>query len=177
MALLGAAFATAGCGLGPGAGVGEVSLTATRDFGAAQVLAPVREGAAESDTAMRVLERNAEVSTRYGGRYVRSIDGVSESSRGGRRYDWFFYVDGVESPVGAADLSLRGGEAIWWDYRDWSSALSVPAVVGSWPAPLAGGYEGKRHPVAVECRGAGAACAMVKARLKHAGVAFAFCRA
>lgn len=170
LALLGAALAAAGCGFGAGAGVGEVSLRVTRDFGAARVAAPAREEASESDTVMRVLERDADVGTSYGGRYVRSIEGVSEATRGGRRYDWFFFVDGVEAPVGAADFPLRGGEAIWWDYRDWSSALYVPAVVGSWPEPLRDGYEGRRHPVAVECLAAGAACGVVRSRLARAGV-------
>ena len=170
LALLGAALATAGCGLGAGAGVGEVSLRVTRDFGAAQVSAPARDEASESDTVMRVLDREAEIETSYGGRYVRAIDGLSEATRGGRRYDWFFFVNGIEASVGAADFPLRGGEAIWWDYRDWSRALYVPAVVGSWPEPFADGYEGKRHPVAVECRGAGGACGVVRARLARAGV-------
>ncbi len=170
IALLGAAPAAAGCGLGPGAGVGEVSLTVTRDYGARPVLAPVRDEASESDTAMRLLERSADISTRYGGGFVRSIDGLAEATDAGRRYDWFFYVDGVESPVGAADFPLRGGDAVWWDYRDWSAAEYVPAVVGSWPRPLVGGYEGKPRPVTVECRGAGAACGVVRSRLAAAGV-------
>lgn len=173
LALLGALLAAAGCGLGAGAGVGEVSLRATRGFGAAPVIGPVREAASEADTAMRVLDRNAEIETGYGGRYVRSIGGVGEATRGGRRYDWFFFVDGVEAPVGAADFPLRGGEAIWWDYRDWSGALYVPAVVGSWPEPFVHGYGGRRHPVAVECMGGGAACGVVRRRLADAGVGVA----
>lgn len=168
--LLGAALAAAGCGFGPGSGVGEVSLTVTRDYGAERVLPPATDEASESDTVMRVLERTAEISTRYGGGFVRSIGGLAEAARDGRRCDWFFYVDGVESSVGAADFPLHGGEAIWWDYRDWSAASRVPAVVGSWPRPLAGGFDGQTHPVALECRGGGAACAAVRRRLNGAGI-------
>ncbi len=171
IALLLAALAAAGCGLGPGEGVGDVSLTVTRDYGAQRVLPPAIDEASESDTVMRVLERNAEISTRYGGGFVSSIEGLAEAIRDGHRYDWFFYVDGVESPVGAADFPLDGGEAIWWDYRNWAAASRVPAVVGSWPRPLAGGYEGKSHPVALECRGAGTACTEVRRRLEAVGVA------
>jgi hypothetical protein len=170
IALLGAALAAAGCGFGPGSGVGEVSLTVTRDYGARRLLPSVRDEATESDTVMRLLDRSAEISTRYGGGFVRSIDGLTEATHDGRRYDWFFFVNGVESSVGAADFPLRGGEAIWWDYRDWSAAEYVPAVVGSWPQPLADGYEGKRRPVAIECRGAGAACGAVRSRLVAAGI-------
>jgi hypothetical protein len=171
IALLAAALAAAGCGIGPGAGIGEVELRVTRDYGASPVVQPRVESASESDTVMRVLDRNAEISARFGGGFVSSIEGLAEGGRDGRRLDWFFYVDGVESPIGAADFSLRGGDAIWWDYRDWSSAEQVPAVVGSWPQPFETGYEGRRHPVAVECLGGSGACAEVRRRLARAGVA------
>jgi Domain of unknown function (DUF4430) len=165
-----AALAAAGCGLGPGRGLGDVSLTVTRDYGAEPVLAAKTDGATESDTVMRVLDRNAEISTRYGGGFVQSIEGLEGEEGDGGPHDWFFYVNGVESTVGAADYPLHGGEAIWWDYRDWGAAMRVPAVVGSWPQPFAGGYDGRRRPVAVECRGGGRACAVVRQRLEGAGV-------
>jgi hypothetical protein len=149
--------------------VGEVSLTVTRDFGAKRLAGPVRDRIAESDTAMRVLDRNADISTRYGGAFVQSIDGLEGARRGGRPYDWFFYVNGLWSPVGAAEYGLHGGEAIWWDYRDWSASTRVSAVVGSWPQPFAGGYEGSRHPTSVECDGAAVACEIVRRRLRGAG--------
>lgn len=169
IALLAVALATAGCGIGAGAGVGEVSLTVTRDYGAERVLGPEREAASESDTAMRQLDRNADISTRYGGRFVSSIDGTAAATRGGDRFDWFFYVNGVESPVGAADYALRDGDSVWWDYRNWSAAEGVPAAVGSWPQPFRDGYEGESHPVAVECLGGGEACGEVSVRLGAAG--------
>jgi Domain of unknown function (DUF4430) len=166
--LLLAALAAAGCGLGAGAGIGGVELTVTRESGSVPMLRRTVD-AKESDTVMRVLEGNADITTRYGGGYVQSIDGFAEARRGGRPYDWFFYVDGVESPIGAADYVLRGGEQIWWDYRDWSATAHVPAVVGSWPAPFAGGYEGRAHPVTVECLGGGSVCPEVRRRLRAAG--------
>jgi hypothetical protein len=171
-ALLLAAFAAAGCGLGPGDEVGGVGLTVTRDFGTAAMLHRQVE-VRESDTVMRVLEGSAEVDTRYGGGFVHAIDGVEEAQRDGHPYDWFFYVDGIESPVGAAEFPLHGGERIWWDYRDWLATNNVPAVVGSWPAPFVSGYEGERHPVAVECRGGGAACERARAALERAGASVA----
>jgi uncharacterized protein DUF4430 len=171
-ALLLAALAAAGCGLGAGADVGGVELTVTREFGATSMLRSQAE-AHESDTVMRVLEGSAEISTRYGGGYVQSIEGVEEAQHGGAPYDWFFFVDGVESPIGAADYSLRGGERIWWDYRDWAATNQVPAVVGSFPAPFTNGYEGRSHPVAVECEGGGGACARVRGALADAGVTVA----
>jgi hypothetical protein len=168
--LVGAAIATAGCGVGPGEEVGEVSLTVTRDYGAEEVQPEATDEVSESDTVMRVLDREADIETRFGGGFVSAIESLAEATLDGRRYDWFFYVNGVESPVGAADFDLHGGEAIWWDYRDWSAASRVPAVVGSWPRPLAGGYEGEAHPVALECRGVPDACATARDRLNDAGV-------
>jgi len=149
-ALICAALATAGCGLGPGADVGAVRLTVTREYGAVPVL-DRSVAARESDTVMRVLEGETEIATRYGGGFVHSIDGVAEGQRGGDPYDWFFYVDGVESPIGAAEYDLTGGERIWWDYRNWAATNHVPAVVGSWPAPFSDGIGGRRYPVVVEC--------------------------
>ena len=164
-----ALLAVAGCGLGPGDDVGSVELTVTRDFGAEPMLQRSVGDVAESDTVMRVLERNAEIETRYGGGFVHSIEGIEAEDRGGPR-DWFFYVDGVESPVGAADYPLEGGERIWWDRHDWGATNHIPAVVGSWPAPFTDGYGGRSYPVAVECRGGGDACATVRERLGAAGV-------
>jgi hypothetical protein len=162
------ALAAAGCGLGPGQGLGDVSLTVTRDYGAEPVLAAKTDEVTESDTVMRVLERNAEISTRYGGGFVQSIEGLEGEEGDAGPHDWFFYVDGVESTVGAADYQLHGGEAIWWDYRDWGAAMRVPAVVGSWPKPFTGD-DGRGGPVAVDCRGGGRACGTVRRRLEDTG--------
>jgi len=168
--LLGAAVVAAGCGLGPGDKVGTVDLTVTREFGAVKMAESSGE-ANESDTVMRFLEGEVEdLETRYGGGYVKSIDGVGESERGGHPYDWFFYVNGVESPVGAAEVSLEGGEQVWWDMHNWSATAHVPAVVGSWPAPFTTGWEGHAPGlVNVECRLAGPACDAVQAALTNAG--------
>jgi hypothetical protein len=148
-----------------------VSLIVTRDFGAERVIAPVSEAVSEADTVMRVLERDAHIETRYSGGFVQSIEGLEADEEGsGGPSDWFFYVNGVESTTGAAEVSLHGGEAIWWDYHHWTAAMRVPAVVGSWPQPFSGGYEGSRHPVSVLCRGGGKACEIVRERLEAAGV-------
>lgn len=167
--LCGAALVAAGCGLGPGSGVGTVDLTVTREFGAVKISESSGE-ANESDTVMRFLEGEDEIETRYGGGYVKSIDGVTESEREGHPYDWFFFVNGVLSPIGAAEVSLEGGEKIWWDIHDWAATEASPAVVGSWPAPFTTGWEGHAPVVVVECDGGGAACGTVSAALEKEGV-------
>jgi hypothetical protein len=164
--------AVAGCGFGAGpSSSGTATLAVTRDYGSETLLDATEEDPAESETVIRLLDREAEISTRYGGGFVQSIGGLAGAERGGRRYDWFFYVNGVESSVGAADVHLRGGDRIWWDYRDWTDAMRVPAVVGSWPEPFAQASSdpSERRTVPVECGGPRAACAAVADRVRDAG--------
>jgi hypothetical protein len=144
------AAVVAGCGLGPGKGQGDVTLTVTRDYGQ-HVLRERTEAIHETDTVLRVLDRSTHITTRYGGGFVQSIDGLEGTRSGGRSSDWFFYVNGIESPVGAAQYDLSGGDRIWWDYRDWTAAMRVPAVVGSWPEPFLHGFKGQRWQTYVDC--------------------------
>jgi Domain of unknown function (DUF4430) len=166
-----AAAALAGCGLGPGAVPTGIHLTVSRDFGA-QVLtrtsAPKANGA---ETVMSLLVRNAKVTTKYGGGFVQSISGHSGGEAGGDPTDWFYYVNGIEAPKGAAATNVHPGDHIWWDLHDWSQTDDVPAVVGSYPEPFLNGTEGKRLPVRVECAAAQSApCRTVIARLRALGV-------
>lgn len=106
----------------------------------------------ESDTVIRALDREADITTRYGGKFVQSIDGIEGDTEGGRVSDWFFFINGIESSTGAADVPVRAGDRIWWDYRDWTAAMRAPAVVGSWPEPFAQASAGaERLPVEVVC--------------------------
>src|SRR5204862_1805145 len=63
-------------------------------------------------------------------------------------------------------------DRIWWDYRDWTGAMRVPAVVGSWPEPFAqASIPAKgRLPVRVECATSRQVCGTVADRLAVAGV-------
>jgi len=149
-ALVLCAMAAAGCGLGPGEETGTIDLTVTRDYGREELIEGTEETNA-SDTVLRVLDRRADVETRYGGGFVQSIDGLAGGFEGDRRFDWFFYVNGVESSVGSAEFDLSGGDRVWWDYRDWTSAMRVPAVVGSYPEPFVHGFQGDEWPVQVVC--------------------------
>jgi hypothetical protein len=120
---------------------------------------------------MSLLMRNHRVKTRYGGGFVQSVDGHSGGTQGGDPVDWFYYVNGVQAPKGAADTDVHPGDRIWWDLHDWSQADDVPAVVGSFPEPFLHGIGGKRLPVRVECAEvASAPCQTVVTRLRTAGV-------
>jgi hypothetical protein len=165
----------AGCGFGAGNSTGDVTLTVTRDFGTATLHEGAdeqTESASQGDTVMRLLQRSYDVKTRYGGGFVQEIDGVAGGREAGRRADWFYYVNGIEAPVGAAERRLTGGDRIWWDHHQWDAAQRVPAVVGSFPEPFKSGSEGKRYPVRLVCPGDDErSCDEVQQRLEDAGVA------
>ncbi len=163
--------ALAGCGLGPGKAPSAVQLLVTRDFGASTLRSSGAPQVKGEETVMRLLQRNASVATRYGGGFVQSIDGLAGGSEGGEPVDWFYYVNGVQAPKGAAATTVHPGDHIWWDRHDWSQTEEVPAVVGSFPEPFLNGIEGKRLPVSVECASPHATpCRTVIDRLRAAGV-------
>jgi hypothetical protein len=146
------AAAVGGCGLGAGSTPdAPIALTVTRDFGATSLVELPDAKVAGADTVMRVLQRNAKVSTRYGGQFVQAIDGVAGGRRDGRPVDWFVYVNGILTDQGAGAVDVHGGDRIWWDHHDWSATPDARAVVGSYPEPFVHGTGGKRLPVRVEC--------------------------
>jgi Domain of unknown function (DUF4430) len=165
------AVGVAGCGFGSGeASEGEAMLTVTRDYGSQRLVEATEEDPPESETVIRFLDREADITTRYGGGFVQSIEGLPGTIEDGRSFDWFFYVDGIESSVGSAEREVRGGHRIWWDYRDWTDAMRVPAVVGSWPEPLLQASADDPLEVGVECEASAAACDEVEAQLAGAEV-------
>jgi hypothetical protein len=170
LALLAAAL-LGGCGLGAGEEQeGGARLRVTRDFGH-QELGSVRvESLREDETVMRLLRSGFQVDTRFGGRFVQAIDGLEGSRPAGMR-DWFFFVNGVESEVGAAEYELSPGDRVQWDYRRWDAAMRVPAIVGAFPEPFLSGLEGERRPVRVECDEEDSApCRDARRTLDRAGV-------
>jgi Domain of unknown function (DUF4430) len=137
------AVALAGCGSSSSAGAsGRATVWVTRDRGAV-VLHAAKVPAGVS--AMQALDRVAEVKTRFGGRYVRAVDGVEE--RGNRA--WFYYVNGYLADRSAAEYRLRPGDLEWWDYRAWRDPAQDPVVIGAFPQPFLNGYDGKRRPAVV----------------------------
>ena len=160
--------ALAGCGLGPGKGTTGVTLTVTRDFGVAPVASVSEAHVTGSQTVMRMLERSFRVTTRYGGGFVQSINGLSGSAS---RRDWFYYVNGVQADRGAAGTAVHRGDRIWWDLHDWSATDSIPAVVGSFPEPFLHGIGGRRWPTTLACASdTMTACNRVASELKALGV-------
>ena len=151
---------------------GSVRLVATRDFGKQPLLSATEDPIEGGETVMRMLMRNGDVKTRYGGRFVNEIKGVGSRTSATRKLDWFYYVNGIEADVGAAERKLASGDRIWWDYHDWSAVMRVPAVVGSFPEPFLHGSEGKRFPIRIDCgQDDRKACSAVSDRLEAADIA------
>jgi hypothetical protein len=125
-------LALAATGCGGGREHGTATLWVTKDRGASLVYSGTVPAGL---TAMQALDRKLDITTRYGGRFVQSIEGVEGSAT--RRRDWFYFIDGIEGGRSAAEAQLRDGDVEWWDYRSWrGKAMSVPYVVGSYPHPF-----------------------------------------
>jgi Domain of unknown function (DUF4430) len=137
----------AGCG-GSGGEEGTATLWVTRDRGA-EVLLDTQVDAGQ--TLMRALASRVELETRYGGRFVQSIDGVSGSLEAQR--DWFWFVNGYEGDRSASSYRLRDGDVAWIDYRAWEREGEARVVVGAFPEPFLHGYDGKTRPAAVRFEG------------------------
>jgi hypothetical protein len=166
------ALAAAGCGLGAGEGQeGGATLTVTRDFGTRDVGSGKADPIPGGETVMRMLQRDFEVETRYGGGFVQQINGIAGGREDGRPVDWFYYVNGILAEEGAAAHKLAAGDDIWWDHHDWGASADVRAVVGAFPEPFRSGVDGKRLPVRLDCAAAADdACDEVAKRLGEEGV-------
>jgi hypothetical protein len=148
------------------AGSGSASLWITRDRGATVLLV---ETVPAGLTAMEALDRKADISKRYSGRYVQSIEGVEGDIS--KRQDWFWFLNGIEADRSAADYRLRPGDVEWWDFRSWSGEMRRPVVIGAFPEPFLHGWDGKVREVAVRYAEGQEKGARVLGRLLRAGSA------
>jgi Domain of unknown function (DUF4430) len=142
--LLAAACLLAGCGE-EAAGEGKAQLWITRDRGSEVVLTT---SVPAGISALEALRREADVDTRYGGRFVEAINGIEGDLA--KQRDWFFFVNGYEADLSAADYDLHDGDVLWWDHRSWAGEMRQPVVVGAFPEPFLHGWNGERRPAVVE---------------------------
>ncbi len=144
--LAGCSTGAGGDGAGDRSAGGRASLWVTRDFGAAEITL-IEVNFRETDSVMNLLQQNLEVETEYGGGFVNAIEGLKSgyTGKGGdeqRMLDWFFYINGILSGVGALDYLPGDGDVIWWDYHPWGEISFTPAVIGTFPQPFLNGYRG-----------------------------------
>jgi hypothetical protein len=128
----------------------QAKVVVTRGFGKELILE--QEVGIEADTtALAALQIVAEVETKYGGGFIASINGISSEYGGanGGKKDWFVYINGIQSNVGAADYHLKDGDIEHWDFRDWNYQMSVPAIIGDFPQPFLSGFQEKIKPTSV----------------------------
>jgi Domain of unknown function (DUF4430) len=144
VALLAVALVAAGCGSSQ-AGSGLATVWVTRDRGA-HVLHVGKVPAGVS--AMQAVARLGKVETKFGGRYLHSVDGVAEHGRDA----WFYYVNGYLADRASTDYRLHAGDLVWWDYRAWRDPAQDPIVVGAFPEPFVHGYAGHTLPAVVVTR-------------------------
>jgi len=124
-------------------------LWVTRDRGA-ELLVDAEVDAGQ--TLLRALAAEADVETRYGGRYVQSVNGIEGSL--GKQRDWFWFVNGYEGDRSAASYRLRDGDVAWLDYRGWEREGEERVVVGAFPEPFVHGYEGRTRRAVIRFEGA-----------------------
>jgi hypothetical protein len=167
-----AALGLAGCGVGAGPGLSRgVTLRVSAGFGSGVIRSLQAGHPPQGDSVMALTEKYTTVAASDGGGFVDAIDGHANHDSGATKLDWFFYVNGIEATVGATETKLAAGDRVWWDLHDWRATDSVPAVVGSFPAPFTDGADGSENRTTVQCaQPRGLACRSVLAALKHAGV-------
>ena len=96
---------------------------------------------APEQSVLSALRSVTDVDTTYGGRYVQAIDGLEGSLE--RARDWLFFVNGIESPLGADDVAActtattSGGTTgagaatctcRWWSARGRSPSCTARAA-------------------------------------------------
>jgi hypothetical protein len=125
----------------------EVRVIVTQDFGT-KLMLDESVIVANSASAMDALQKVATVETNYGGGFIKSINGIC-SQYPKVKGDWFFNVNGMSAKIGALDYKLCHGDAVHWDFHDWSFHAFVPAIIGDFPQPFLGGYQGRVPPTII----------------------------
>lgn len=152
----------------------KIKLSITQNFGREEIL--TKEIAYEPNmTVMDLLfKAELEVEAGYSGAFVDGINGLIAKGAGfsGERYDWFYFVNGIFSDVGAMDYFPQPGDVIWWDYRPWKATGASPnAVIGSFPQTFKYSYLGKSNPTIIMAFEQDLAVAQtLKKRLEELGV-------
>jgi len=95
----------------------------TTDCGDELVL---EKGVEPGQTAMRALDRVAEIETDSGGKFVTAINGVQQDT--GKKLAWLYYINGKAAAKGATEIKLAEGDVEWWDLHNYEhECATVPA--------------------------------------------------
>lgn len=134
-----------GCSSPPEVTTGEVTLIVTRDFGKEHIFNEnIKLDSKKS--VMELLNQHLDVQTAYGGGFVNSINGLESGYTNAaekEKLDWFYFMNGIMTSVGATEYFPTNGDVIWWDYHAWGDIPFTPAVIGTFPQPFLNGYQGE----------------------------------
>lgn len=122
----------------------SIDLIATEDFGKSVVLS--KELFVESgENAMDALKKIANVTCTHGGGYVESINDIKStySDGKGEKNDWFYYINGMLSSIGASGYTLHPGDVERWDFHNWGSDRMTTAIIADYPEPFVHGFNGQ----------------------------------
>jgi hypothetical protein len=112
-----------------------VQIIVSKDFGNETVFD--KNIPFEEDTSiMDIMQENFDIETAYGGGFVNAINGIKSGFTGAkekRKRDWFYYVNGILSQVGAGDFYLKPDDVVIWDYHDWSNNMYMSSIIGAYP--------------------------------------------
>lgn len=129
----------------------QVLLSITQNYGREEILKE-KVDIKDNFTVYDVLNEKTKLGTEYGGGFVSSIEGIESTFGGptGTKQDWFYFINGICSNVGAIDYELTSGDGIWWDYHEWEGMNSAnSSVVGMYPEPFINGYRNKTESVKI----------------------------
>ncbi len=142
-----------GCSAGAVNNEGVIEVIVSRDFGKEE-LSSKRIDVAEGQTVLDILEENFEIETAYGGSFVNGIDGLKSgftNQKKREKIDWFYYVNGILTQVGAGDYEIRTGDVVIWDYHYWDNANYLSSMIGAYPNNFVNGYDGNVLNVNILC--------------------------
>ena len=106
----------------------------------------------EGETVMRLLQRNVRGRDALRRRLRAGDRRRRRRPRGGRRVDWFYYVNGIEARVRrAARARVAAGRRVWWDHHDWSAAMRDPGRRRLVPGAVRHRPRGQELPVRLDC--------------------------
>lgn len=122
----------------------ELTILVTRDYGR-EIIEEKTIVPNDDDTVMDLMQDNFDVETAYGGGFLNSINGLASgytgegnSSKKGRKMDWFYYINGVMAEVGADQYNAKDANTISWDFHDWGGIMYVKTRIDAWPERLDG---------------------------------------
>ena len=99
----------------------------------------------KGENIVDLLKSTLEIKTSYSGQFIESINDLKSTfnQENSEKNDWFYYVNGILSPFGAAEYYLHPNDIIRWDYHNWETDRVSTAIIADFPEPFVHGFHGK----------------------------------